>query len=298
MQCYKCSKTIPENEKTFSGLHDSCFMEWFNLPKMVDFVDIASRNSSLNELAADGDHNSFFHGKFKKYSAVLNERNYILKVQEKDFPELPATEYLCNQLARHLGLHVPDFFLIRFQETLETFVCENFMQNHIASNLIHIYHFLEPSPENFNCETLFRTIGNKTQRIEEIERFVELTLFDALIGNHDRHGRNIAIIQSTNGFQLSPFYDNPSYLGIEIELLLGAQHEPRGQIYTAQSKQPKMLDYVKEWNRLGQISVVNKFRDKIAIDSLMEIIDKSFISDKRKESIKRLIKRRYLELIS
>ncbi|MGD0664712.1 MAG: HipA domain-containing protein [Rhabdochlamydiaceae bacterium] len=297
MLCYKCSKPIAENEKTFSGLHEACFIEWFNLRELVDFSDVISKSSSSNDLVPEN-HNSFFHGKFKKYSAVLNERNYILKVQEQAFPELPATEYLCNQLARHLGLKVPDFFLIRFQGTIETFVCENFMQNHTSSNLIHIYHFLEPSPDNFNCEVLLSTIANKTQRIEEIERFIELTLFDALIGNHDRHGRNLALIESTNGFQLSPFYDNPSYLGIETELLLSAHHEPRGQIYTAQSKEPKIRDYVKEWERLGQIATVNKFRERIDINSLMKIIDASYISFNRKLSIKRLIERRYLELIS
>ena len=172
------------------------------------------------------------------------------------------------------------------------------MQNHTASNLIHIYHFLDLSSDNFNCETLFRILERKTQRLEDVERFVELTLFDALIGNHDRHGRNLALIQSIHGFKLAPFYDNPSYLGIEIGQLLGAHHEPRGQIYTAYSQEPKILDYVKEWDRLGQIAVVNKFRDRIVIDSLMKIVDTSFISDKRKESIKRLINRRYLELIS
>lgn len=297
MLCYKCSKAITENEKALSGLHEACFLEWFRIPEASDFVDVISKKSSSNE-PVPGDNTSFFHGKFKKYSAILNEKSYILKVQEKDFLELPATEYLCNQLARHLGLHIPDFFLIRFQGVLETFVCENFMQKHLSSNLIHIYHFLQPKPENFNCETLFRVIGDKTQRLEEIERFIELTLFDALIGNHDRHGRNLALIQSADGFKLSPFYDNPSYLGIEIQALLGAHHEPRGQIYTAHSREPKMLDYVKEWNRLGQIASVNKFRDKISIDGLTDIIEKSFVSDKRKESMIRLIKRRYLELIS
>lgn len=297
MFCYKCSKPILQNELTFSGLHEACFKEWFNLEKVVDFDDVIAKNTSSN-VFVNKDHNSFFHGKFKKYSATLNNKNYILKVQEKDFPELPSTEYLCNQLARCLGINVPDFFLIRFQGAIETFVCENFMQNHNSSNLIHIYHFLDPSPESFNCETLLRVIENKTQRLVEIERFIELTLFDALIGNHDRHGRNLALIQSKNGFQLSPFYDNPSYLGIETELLLGAHHEPRGQICTAYSNEPTILDYVKEWDRLGQIAVVDNFRKKIDLDRLLEIIEISFLSESRKESIKRLVKRRYLELIS
>jgi serine/threonine protein kinase HipA of HipAB toxin-antitoxin module len=53
-----------------------------------------------------------------------------------------------------------------------------------------------------------------------------MCLFDALVGNHDRHGRNIALIETRKGHILSPFYDNPSYIGIEDHNLLLAEHNP------------------------------------------------------------------------
>lgn len=40
----------------------------------------------------------------------LAERSYILKIQDKNYPELPFTEYISNQIARKLGLIVPDFY--------------------------------------------------------------------------------------------------------------------------------------------------------------------------------------------
>ncbi len=297
MICFKCSKEIDKGQPAVSGLHENCFMEWFKLKEKVQFTDVAAKESSTGKEPFLELNGSFFHGKFKKYSAVLDDKSYILKVQEKDFPELPATEYLCNQLAKQLGLWVPNFFLIRFEETIETFVSQNFMPKEPSSNLIHIYHFLNSS-EDFNCRSILEIIKTQTQRLEDMQRFIELTLFDALIGNHDRHGRNLAMIQSPKGLHLAPFYDNPSYLGTEIDELLGAQHEPRGQIYTDDSKEPKMRDYVKEWIRLGHQDSVNKFREKIEINTLINLIEGSFMSFKRKEAFKKLLTSRYLELIN
>jgi len=297
MICYKCSKTILEGEATVSGLHEHCFLDWFELQEKSQFTDVAAKEISTGKEPFLELNGSFFHGKFKKYSAILDGKCYILKVQEKDFPELPATEYLCNQLARHLGLLVPDFYLIRFEEAVVTFVSQNFMPKHPPSNLIHIYHYLKSS-EDFNCQSILEIIQTKTQCLDDMERFIELTLFDALIGNHDRHGRNLGMIESPKGLLLAPFYDNPSYLGTEIEMLLSAQHEPRGQIFTAESREPKMQDYVKEWVRLGRKDIVDRFRQKIEIKTVVDIVECSFLSMKRKEAFKKLITSRYMELMN
>ena len=91
----------------------SCFQREFSIGAGVDFENVAIRHQ-----ASGGDPNStneskhrtsFFHGKFRKYSATLGGQNYILKVQEKDYEELPVTEFLCNQIAKQLGFKVPKF---------------------------------------------------------------------------------------------------------------------------------------------------------------------------------------------
>ena len=102
-----------------------------------------------------------------------------------------------------------------------------------------------------DCESLVKIIGEKTQRKREQEKFILLTLADSLIGNHDRHGRNLAFIRSAKGIWLSPFYDNPSALALEDPSMLGADLQPRGSIYTKDTDKPTMKDYVLEWNRLG-----------------------------------------------
>lgn len=69
----------------------------------------------------------------------------------------PATEFLSNQIAQYLGLKVPKFSLILFEDKRDTFVCENFMQEHSGSDLVHIYRYLK-TPDQFSCEGLLRVL--------------------------------------------------------------------------------------------------------------------------------------------
>ena len=119
-----------------------------------------------------------------------------------------------------------------------------------------------------------------------------------MIGNHDRHGRNLGLIREANGTSLAPFYDNPCYLAMEIPELLGAYHEPRGAIATIETKEPIMKDYVKEWFRLGYKEEVINFAKRINLQTIESLVASSFLSKERKEAILRLIQRRYMEIIN
>lgn len=281
-----------------SGLHANCFHQWFNVPIIEDFKDVVARSSdeSPGDKQWSQINTSFFHGKFRKYSAKLGSRSYILKVMQKEVPELPVTEYLCNQIARSLGLDVPDHYLILFENKLETFVSSNFMDERPFSDLVHIYRYLD-SPKNYDCRHLLTIIEKEVGRIESIVRFIELCLFDSLIGNHDRHGRNLGLIRDPGGTFLSPFYDNPSYLALEMDELLGALHEPRGAIATKDTMEPVMKDYVKEWTSLGYLNEVVAFAKKVSPVDVEHLVRNSFLSDRRKDAFLRLITRRYKELI-
>ncbi len=122
-----------------------------------------------------------------------------------------------------------------------------------------------------------------------------MCLFDALIGNHDRHGRNIALIETKKGFILAPFYDNPSYIGVEHHSLLLAQHNPRGKIATSLTIEPTLRDYVQDFNDLGYGSIVLSFLSKIQKTDFRTLIQKSFLSERRRIAFLTLIKSRQEE---
>lgn len=280
-----------------SGLHRSCFCKWFEVSEPDDFRDVVARSSEDPGEEQGWSHitTSFFHGKFRKYSARIGNQSYILKVMQNEFPELPVTEYLCNQIAHSLNLDVPDYYVILFQNKLESFVSKNFMGNRPGSDLVHIYRYLE-HPSDYDCEHLLKIIDKEVGRYDAVIRLIELCLFDSLIGNNDRHGRNLGLIQEATGTTLAPFYDNPCYLAMEIPELLGAYHEPRGAIATFETKEPIMKDYVKEWFRLGFKEEVIKFATRINLPAIENLVTSSFISKTRKDAILRLIQRRYKEI--
>lgn len=292
--CYKCNEQITDVDSSY-GLHKTCFKKWFCLNEVGEFLDIASRSQSQAPLENQEGNISFFHGAYRKYSACMEGVSYILKVQQNEYPELPATEYLCNQIYESLNIEIPNYYLVDFPEGKLCFVTKNFMTGIASSSLVHIYHFVKNGLRH-DCESLVAIIGEQTGRRTEQERFVYLTLADSLTGNHDRHGRNLGFIQTAKGMSLAPFYDNPSALGLEVQSMLGADLQPRGNIHTKETDKPTMRDYIQEWNRLGYSNVVECFRKQHSLEKLEGIIERSFLSEKRQKAILRLIKSRSEEL--
>ena len=100
--CCKClTKLI--YEESWYGLYKSCFKEWFGLPEASQFLDLIVRSQSQAPQENQAANISFFNGAYRKYSARLGEIGFILKIQQKEYPELPATEFLCNQIYESLN---------------------------------------------------------------------------------------------------------------------------------------------------------------------------------------------------
>ena len=321
MKCFKCQKQI--KDKSTYGLHANCFLEWFKLTELSKFNNLdlkkSARYSSVHsniEKTTD----SFFHGRYRKYSAKLASVQYILKVQEPQYPDLPTTEYLCNKIASLLGLNVPKHSLIRYTENnkhekikykkqvqstdkkndiskrksksgLITFITRNFTQDYTGT-LNHIYKYLPKGKKNYNCKNIIKVISEQTGKLSDVNKFVEICLFDAFIGNNDRHGRNLGIIDTGKSRRLAPMYDNPSFLGVQKddEFLL-AHFNPSGAIWTSDSKEPKLLDYIREFKKFNLDKPCQNFIKRI-IDRFplfIEEIKKSEISKRRKKAFINLL---------
>lgn len=293
--CCHCHQPLQSSEKGWYGLHQNCFIKSFGLSEISDFLDLIARSQSHITQDSLKINTSFFHGAYRKYSARLGNTSYILKVQQKEYPELPATEFLCNQIYKSLSLFVPEHYLVRFPEDALCFVTKNFMPDSLMADLIHIYRFLNEQM-NYDCETLVKIIGEQTGRRAEQEKFAYLTLADSLIGNHDRHGRNLGFIKTLKGVYLAPFYDNPSALALEDPLMLGADLQPRGAIFTKDTDRPTTKDYVREWTRLGYNKVVEQFRKNYSFEKVHYLVAKSHLSEKRQKALLRLISQRSEEL--
>ena len=290
-RCFKCLGALEQGGT--HGLHPECFHNWFGVDGFHTPFRLTMKTAGNSNDPRAEQNSSFFHGKFRKYSAELSGTSYIIKVRQLPFPDLPAMEFLCNQIAQKLGVKVPDFYLIRLEGEL-AFVSKNFMQEHSGANLVHLYRYLGEQP--FDLKTILGVISEHTGKATDIEQFIKLCLFDAFIGNHDRHGRNLALIQTAQGKMLSPTYDNPSCLGIEEESFLKAILEPCGKIHSSRSKEPKMREYALDFYEMGYEELVAPFYRSIALREIIDLVHTSFISPARKEAFSGLLHRRHQEL--
>ena len=297
MKCLKCAQA--PQRPLFHGFHRPCFQKEFQLDSPQDFTALREKASS-DEKPFKNVNTSFFHGAYKKYFALLGRQSYILKVQQSEYPELPTIEFISNTIAKMLGIPVPPFHFIKFQNSSDTFLSRNILDHHPHAVLHHIYKYLDKDDTTFNCKHLLHTIRQQTQNLRSVHQFVKLCLFDSLIGNHDRHGRNIAFIEKSGKKPiLAPFYDNPSYIGIADSTILEADISPRGKIATQKTDEPTTADYVEEFKGLGLENTVKTFHHRVVshFDKILEVINKEDnLSTKRKRAFVVLIEKRTNEL--
>ena len=262
------------------------------LPELLNLNPKKVSSAPISNPEIKKQKNTFFHGNYLKYSARLDQTQYILKVQEPRFPELPHVEYVCNQIAEILKIEIPAYYLINFNGRI-AFVTRNFMQDYTGT-LHHIYKFLPSGNDNHSCEGIIKVILTQTQRLADVAKFIDICLFDTLIGNNDRHGRNLGIIETTSIKKLAPMYDNPSCFGIEEDFFLLSDVNPSGSIWTKTSKEPKLQDYVVEFQRLGYENIVVQFCNKVISLSakIIETITQTEISEVRKKALAKLLQKR------
>jgi hypothetical protein len=302
--CLRCNKELKPDEAHY-GQHLTCFKKIFRVDEKTEFSSLIRKSSTSDTHNAKYNQTSphltsYFGGNYRKYEATLGESKYILKLSKPEYPELAPVEYVCNKIAYHCGLAIPvPFTLIDYGEGELAFVSKNFMDKQLVhSTMNHLYHYEPLQDANYyTVEDIAKTIYRETGSAKDTDMFFRMLLFDALIGNHDRHGRNLALIVTAKSKRLTPIYDNPSSLGLESGSILKAIFSPRGKIWTKDSKEPEMTEYLDEMKRIGVLNLAEQFFNEISINEITQYVDESLsLTLEMRSALKRLITKRYNDL--
>ena len=150
---------------------------------------------------------------------------HIIKPPSQDarFPNLIANEAFCLHIARHLGLSVADVAISEF-DGLPVLIIERYDRTepdgrgHVTR--VHQEDFCQArgydgtrtrkyesqgGPSLRQCAT---TLTDWSQEPDQLERLLDVTTLNVLVGNADGHGKNLSLLHGRNGqIQLAPIYD-------------------------------------------------------------------------------------------
>lgn len=171
-----------------------------------------------------------------KFSAVKNASggltipvsgaggSWIVKLPSSRFEDVPENEFSMMELARKIGMDVPETDLIDIQDIEnipsgiekfgdQAFVIKRFDRNDDGS-LVHIEDFAQifgvRPADKYKKATMRRiaqVIGIEGQE-SDIEEFIRRLVFNALIGNADMHLKNWSLIyKNPQTPSISPAYD-------------------------------------------------------------------------------------------
>lgn len=167
---------------------------------------------------------------------------WILKPENKNFPDLIYNEYFCMKLAGAVGLQAAECKIKKFgsvlaymtkrfdredDTVLQRIQQEDFCQGLGLSN--KKYQRTEGGPSVKQC---FRFIhDNFANKAKDELYFLKSIVFNFLIGNSDAHGKNFSYLHTANGYVLAPLYDLVSTqvypeLAKEMSMAIGREYEP------------------------------------------------------------------------
>lgn len=259
-------------------------------------------------------------GAEKKFEIIIDGHRYIVKFQKNS--EVGLTY---NYVSEYLGSHIFQVIGIPVQET--------FLGTYDGANVVVMKNFLEPG----DALVAFNGVGEsslerdkeiyqytyeditamlqenmRSTNVEEtIDRFWDMFIVDALIGNFDRHGGNWGFIKRNNQYRIAPMYDNGSSLypklntDEKIAAVLASEEEINERIYKFPTSHIKIKNHKSSYFEVissRQFEACNEALKRIVpridLNRINTIIDEiEGISELRKQFYKVMLEHRYEKIL-
>lgn len=158
---------------------------------------------------------------------ISHDRRYLFKRSRKNYPDQFWCEVVAYRIGCLLGVEVPPAFAAWNSATGHCAALIEWFYVDGESVLVHAGDFLLKVQPDFDRKqgtrhnlhhnsVLTRALSQKSRlQTEWRQWWVDALLFDALIGNTDRHQDNWGFIRGHADMRLSPYFDNGTSLGHE-----------------------------------------------------------------------------------
>lgn len=264
--------------------------------------------------------NIYYGGTERKIGISIDGFNYMLKFQKdtrfgKRYNHL--SEYVGSHIFNMLEIDVHDTYLGVYDGE-NVVACKDF--NVEGYEFVPFNDVGESSLEQdkeiyqYTYEDIMQMLSDNkklTSVDETIDRFWDIYIVDALLGNFDRHGANWGFLKKENKYKLAPVFDNGSCLYPQLvdeeqmKVIMASSDETDKRIYTFPTSQIKLGD-----NKSSYFDVISSLRYKECNEALVRICQRysqnkidafidsiENISDTRKDFYKYVINQRYNKIL-
>lgn len=227
---------------------------------------------------------------------------HILKPAMPDLKETIENEFICLKSAQKMGIRVPEveicqanntkYFLIeRYDRIQNNNIIQRVHQEDFcqAKNIVSAYKY--QSDGGIDFKQCFEILRKTDRPAVSIKQFIEIMIFNYLIGNNDAHGKNFSILHKENcDIEFAPTYDilctqAYSELSKKMAMKIGGYYEPE-KIYPRHFEKfandveisyTQLNKIIKnQCEKLPQIviEVANSFENTIGLN-IIEVVEKN-----------------------
>lgn len=268
-----------------------------------------------------------------KIGVIYNGEHYLLKFPgnlketqikniDTSYSNSSTSEYIGSQIYALLGIDVHETFLALYNGKVVA-ACKDFLADH---ERFSDFAALKTSMPIYDAEGDILT-GSSTSLAETLsvidnhpdleglkdllrERFWDMFVVDALIGNPDRNNGNWGIISNGDEFRLCPVFDNGSSFHFrksdaQLSKMLESKNEMQIQAYKGrvcifeeQGKRINPYQYIINLQNTDCNRAVMRITPRINLDKIFQLIDETpDLSEIRKAFCKETVKIRTEEVL-
>ena len=302
-KCIFCYNELNSEE----DFHSACSLKFFGTnvaPKLnytIDEMEELAQNIVENSITVPGVQPKLSLGFIK--DVLQNENkgrltvvgalggNYILKPQNKTFPEMPENEHLTMKMAEIFGISIVPSSLIRLKSGELSYITKRIdrKENGEKIHMQDMFQITEAFDKyRSSLEKIAKAISEySSNTLLDILRFYEVILFSYITGNNDMHLKNFSLIRNNEDWEFSPAYDL-----LNVHLHLPEDKEETALTLAGKKSRLTKKDFIQlglKFN-LSEKQISNSFkRLKKGEKKMLALIEKSFLTPKNQEEYKVMI---------
>lgn len=259
-----------------------------------------------------------YSGSEKKKTLVYEDNNYLVKFPDPIREKNKAISYINNAFSEYVGSHIFELCGFNTQKTIlgkynyngkekNVCACLDFTNDKYKLKEFELL-ALSMNPDKkigTNLDDILKVIeeSNVINSEDTKNRFFDMFIIDALIGNTDRHNGNWGFISDGDEILFSPIYDNGSCLNpmlddSELENLSESDIKNLAincySVLKIDEKKINYMNYIESMCDNNVNEALKRIFPNIDIDSINSFIDNiECMSDVRKIFYKKIINYRY-----